>query len=508
MPTILDHRGNPIARNSDSIARGPRRDLGARYDAAETSEETRRHWAQADQLSARSANSAEVRQVLRSRARYEVANNSYCAGMVKTLASDLIGTGPRLQVQGPSPAANRKIETAFAQWARLVRLASKLRTLRRSRAVDGEGFALLQTNEGLACPVKLDLLTVEADQVSTPYLNLLDPHVVDGIRFDQAWNPIEYHLLESHPGDAMQWGAPADYRRIDAGLMLHWFRADRPGQYRGVPEITPSLNLYAQLRRYTLAVLSAAEVAADFAAVLYSELPPDGESADAEPFESLNIERRMMTTLPAGWKMSQFKAEQPTTVYKEFKREILSEAARALDVPYNVASGDSSSYNYSSSRLDYLVYGRSIEVERSDLEIVALDPLLSSWLTEAALTMRGIPSEAATWPHRWLWPGVPYIDPENEANATETSLRNFLTTFSEECRRQGVDPETRVQEIAAERDLFEQYDIALPQAWQATTPAQPNPSPSDSTDKPHGNDPSPSPRRNGAAARVPGPRFH
>ena len=54
---------------------------------------------------------------------------------------------------------------------------------------------------------------------------------------------------------------------IDANAVIHWFRADRPGQHRGVPEITPALPLFAQLRRYTLAVLGAAGLVAMCTAV-------------------------------------------------------------------------------------------------------------------------------------------------------------------------------------------------------------------------------------------------
>lgn len=70
----------------------------ARYDAAVTNEDNRRHWANADGLSANSANGPEVRRILRNRSRYEVANNSYARGIVLTLAHDVVGTGPRLQL--------------------------------------------------------------------------------------------------------------------------------------------------------------------------------------------------------------------------------------------------------------------------------------------------------------------------------------------------------------------------------------------------------------------------
>ncbi len=124
--------------------------------------------------------------------------------------------------------------------------------------------------------------------------------------------------------------------------MIHWFRADRPGQHRGVPEITPALPLFAQLRRYTLAVLGAAETAADFAAVLYTDAPANGEATPVEPLDVVELEKRMATTLPDGWKLGQVRAEQPATAYGEFKREILGEIGRCLQVPVKIGSQEAS----------------------------------------------------------------------------------------------------------------------------------------------------------------------
>jgi hypothetical protein len=123
--------------------------LRARYDAATTSEENRRHWANADGLSANAANSPEVRRSLRNRACYEVANNSYARGIVLTLANDAIGTGPRLQLLTSDPDANRRIEREFARWAAAINLPEKLRTMRMSRAQDGEVFARLTSDTRL-----------------------------------------------------------------------------------------------------------------------------------------------------------------------------------------------------------------------------------------------------------------------------------------------------------------------------------------------------------------------
>ncbi len=73
-----------------------------------------------------------------------------------------------------------------------------------------------------------------------------------------------------HPGDDA-FSLTENYDTIDASSILHYFRSDRPGQIRGIPDITPALPLFAQLRRFTLAVLAAAETAADFAGILYTD---------------------------------------------------------------------------------------------------------------------------------------------------------------------------------------------------------------------------------------------
>jgi len=264
MAPILDHLGRPLRAKrrellSDRQAR-PRvvRVIGggglrASYDAAQTTDENTRHWAAADALSADAANSYSVRKRLRQRARYEVANNSYARGIVDTYANDVVGTGPRLQLLSGDPRLNSEVEREWRRWCRKVHLARKLRTLHRARAVDGEGFGLLQTNDSLDYQVKLDLRLIECDRVHSPDV-MPQANNVDGVVLDADGNPASYQVLKSHPG-GLEYGPSLEADSWRAEFVLHWFRRDRPEQHRGIPEITPALPLFAQLRRYTLAVL-------------------------------------------------------------------------------------------------------------------------------------------------------------------------------------------------------------------------------------------------------------
>lgn len=425
----------------------------ARYDAAQTTGENRKHWAAADGLSAAAANSPAVRRTLRNRARYECANNCYANGMVRTLAYHAIGTGPSLQVQTGDKATNQLIEREWRRWSRSINLAGKLRTMREARARDGESFAIMTTNRQLAGPVKLTLRLVEADQFATADATgaTLAPNYVDGITYDDDGNPLTYEMLAAHPGDAWQ-STFGKGRTLKARDVCHLFREDRPGQARGIPEITPALPLYAILRRYTLATLTASEIAAMLAVFLKTTGPavtPD--DIDGGTWQSLDLNRGAMTILPEGWETEQFDAKQPVTQYDSFVRAVIREIARCLDMPFNVAAGDSSDYNYASGRLDHQTYKRSIDIDRDAVTLAVLDRLFDEWLQEAALQPGLFPSLSlfGAIDREWHWTPFEHVDPLKEANAHAVRLSNGLAAIPTYFASQGLDWEVELEKQAS-----------------------------------------------------------
>jgi capsid protein len=369
-PVLLLPSGHPapIAAPRSTSRRG-RGTLAARYDAAQTTADNRNHWAAADSLSPDAAANPFVRKKLRDRSRYEAANNCNLRRMLRTQAKGIIGTGPRLQMLTPDENLNRQIEKSWQLWAKAVNFSAKLRTMRETRAKDGEVFATITNNPGVRNPIKVDINLHEADMITSDILTTqIQDNEVDGIKYDRYGNPAEYRLLKYHPGSQTYFSVIQDAVWVKAKDMIHYFIEERPGQHRGVPEITPALPLFAQLRRYTLAVISAAETAADFSAILYTDASPDEEAEPSDPFDEVEIGRNTMTTMPMGWKMSQFEPTQPTTAYSDFKREIINDIAGVLELPYNVAAGNSSDYNYASGRLDFQDYYKTICVDREFTE--------------------------------------------------------------------------------------------------------------------------------------------
>lgn len=400
--------------------------------------------------------------------------------MVWTLAYDTIGTVPRLQINTDREDVNRRIERAFRKWARAIELGPKLRTMRVGKCCDGEAIALYVTNERLKTPVKLDLKLVESDQLMTPFIVSDPSREADGVIFDGNGVPVAYRLLKSHPGSMLS-GNFLETVVLAADRVIHYFRADRAGQHRGVPELATALPLVASARRYTTAVVAAAETAADYAAVLESQSVVDPESnEDASKWDGMELTPRMLATLPAGWKLSQLKAEQPATTYNEFISALTGQKARCIQMPENVALGNSSRWNFASGRLDHLKYHNFVWIEREFIEMRILEPLLMEWFREAVLIDGLLPPEAREigvdfdeiLPHEWHFDAFDAVDEAKAATAQETRLRTGVSSYAEECQARNVDWRDLFRQRKREQDFADSIGLRMPSlAPAAVAPA-------------------------------------
>jgi capsid protein len=207
--------------------------------------------------------------------------------------------------------------------------------------------------------------------------------------------------------------------------------------------------------------------------VPYDPSDPTASAGQMLPFNSVPIERRMMVTIPAGWKMSQFKAEQPNQQYSPYVHEKVGELCRCLLIPKSLALGDSADLNYSSGRLDHQVYHRCIDIIRTEIEVLILDRLFAAWLDEMSMAtdlIRG-PERLEGYPHVWYWDGFGHVDPQKEALAQETRLKNHTTTLARESAKEGRDWKAQLVQRARELKLMTELDLPIWWAPQAVDPA-------------------------------------
>ena len=470
---LLDHLGKPMPSPSE----GSRRNKGvlqASVDAGLDIPELTGHWRHADHLGPNTAISKEIRASIRSKARMERSQNSYLTGILQTLSNFIVGTGPRLQMQirgadgKPDRELNADIEQEFTRWAKHVRLAEHLRTAVAVKRLDGEVFTSVVRNpnkrESTGYGLAIQLFEADQVEVQSMYSSGMRTDGGDGIKYDRYGNPTKYPVLRQHPGElnryedttsSIQW-IPADY-------MAHMYRIDRPGQKRGVSEILTALPLFAMLRRMTMATITNVEKSSNITGVLETDAEfdeygnPLSAITDEDWMTTLPTGRNSLMTLPNGMKLKEFAGATPNSEYSEFARSIIREIARCLNVPYNIAAGDSSSYNYASGRLDHQSFFSANDVERSYIECTCLDMILGQWLKVYYAREFGVnPAEVDAYnkPHSWFWDSVGHIDENKSALAAERQLRYGGASRGAILAKQGLDVDA-VDERAAEELGYE-----------------------------------------------------
>lgn len=467
--------------------------LLASYDSAQTTGRNAKHWQWSDSLSADASNSKDVRKIIRERSRYEFNNNSYCHGMVQTLANGVVGTGPVLQMRTQDEGLNKAVEEIYEIHCKAIKFAQKLRVMKKAKTYDGESFAQFATREIKESPLTLDILSLECDRITDPsftFLSAVRDKNIDGVIIDDYGCPVSYKVLRHHPGDniisKLRDMFTAD--TINAENIIHWYRTDRAEQHRGICEYQAAMPLFSILRDYTMATLTAAQQSALLATVIQStNTPEDSTNPNAEreidapePMDTFALEQGMTTVLPEGYSLSQMKAEQPTSTFTDFEKAILRQIARTLNIPFNVAAGDSSGYNYASGRLDHQDFFRFLQVERKDMSLHVLDRFFTEFLKELSFL-----SDFRRWRsellpvkygkkslpnHDWYFEDYKHVDPAKEAVAFERLLKNNGTSLADWYAGKGKDWRKELAQIKEEKELQKKYGITIDDITQSQKP--------------------------------------
>lgn len=444
--------------------------LALSYDAARAGGAMEAHWVHADGLSADAANSREVRHTLIKRSRYEFESNGFFCGAIQTHVAAIVGAGPILRMQTGDKAVNQRIEIDWYEWAEAVQLRRRLLTAVTAWKRDGEVFFVLFDNPTGDREIDLDFTLLEAEQCqsSSPTAG-----GVDGIVLDKRGNIRAYEFLREHPGGSSIAMLPS--RFVSAEFVLHLFTAMRPGQHRGVPACSSSLNVGASSRRFREATVRAAETAATISSVLYTDRSAvDAPPAEGfTPFVSIPAQIGSMMTLPDGLRQDSFKTDQPRTGYAEFCKQQLTEAVRPLGLGYALASADAESANFSSLKAAGIWHGLQLGVDRAEIAELVLSKLFAVWWRSR------YPGETPT--HSWQWPVQPSADRGADAAAIKSNIESGVLTLTRACADAGLDYEDELNQHARDYGISpeEMRKVLLlthfPAATAVLPPAAPSP---------------------------------
>jgi capsid protein len=148
-------------------------------------------------------------------------------------------------------------------------------------------------------------------------------------------------------------------------------------------------------------------------------------------------------------------------------------------MPFNIAAGNSSGYNYASGRLDHQAFFKAIRVDQNFLGDTVLDRLLKAWLDEAVLIDGYLPQWlrrlGVDLAHQWFWDGFEHVDPQKEAGAQATRLQSNTTTLAAEYAKAGLDWESELRQRAREVTLMRELGLTTATAAPATPPTEDEP---------------------------------
>ena len=446
--------------------------------------------------------------IVRDRLRYETLNNGDGKGMVDTLANAVVAMGPTLQVNSGNPDLDTFIEEQFALFAEDcdyqepdTSIGDELYFQMREQCIAGEDFFSPTTDPDYPGPIKLRLQLVAPERVSTPWDQLGNYRIRDGVEFNDRGKKLRYWVNRCHPQDFNLVNLASFYiwDPIDVSQMFHSYLRIEAVQHRGFPWFTPALDEMAATRRFAAAVLSAAETAADLSFVLETDtdlISQLGEDAVRQlrlypAMDTIQAEKDSGMVLPAGYKAHQFAATQPNAEYEPFMRERRRSMGRPLGMPYNIAAADSKDYNFASGRLDHQMFYLMVLTLRQWKSRKVLRPVFKMWLNEARLALPELsgldPMTTARIARTSEWyfkNPVVHGDPQKEANSITLALANGSTTYIDVCAEKGIDWRTQLAKqakvnveklrIAAEmKKVAEGLGLAPEEAAAAIDPAKP-----------------------------------
>jgi lambda family phage portal protein len=327
----------------------------------------------------------------------------------------------------------------------------------RSMLRDGEVFVRHVVRDG-----RLLFQVLEADFVPVRFDDEAR-RIVSGIEHDEFGRPTFYHIARQHPG-ATGWGTVGmpDCVRVPADEVVHLFRAERPGQVRGVPIGASIFDDLRMLNGYMSAELEAARMGASRPVTLERSLEAteeyDGDQDGDDDFPEIDMSAAGVTKLPAGWKANWNSATHPGGNFGPFVQAITKALAAALGVSHALLTRDLSQVNYSSLRIELVDVNRTVAALQRHVVETLVRPCFESWLRFELMSGRlaqgrVVLRESDFERHRaarWIAQPPVSIDKTDLAEARER-VELGISTLSTECRRlTGRELDDVVRERAAE----------------------------------------------------------
>lgn len=449
------------------------RGIRAEYDAATTGKRAA-GWRRTLQ-DANAELSPAVMQALRGIARDLERNNPFAARGIATIANNMVGTGITFQVHRNGKVDDRLNKIAREHFDKPNCDASGRHDLyglqlQAARTIVVGGEVLMRrrwrrASDRLPLPFQLqvlepDYLDASKDGALSSTPGTAAGFMIHGVQFSAIGKRIGYWLYNGHPGSLRR--TDTGSALVPAGDIAHVFRADRPEQERGSTWLAPIILRMKDFADYEDAQLTRQKIAASFVGFVSSEegsgIP--GVEQDDEGYEGDRLDYVEPGTFQYGRPGEEISWSNPPGVdgYSDYSKVSLRAVSAGLGVPYEALTGDLSNVNFSSGRMGWLEYQRSLAAWQWTMFIPQFCGAVGQWMIEG---LSAIGEDVTGVEVRWTPPGREMINPSEEVKATRDAIRAGLDTISAAARRRGEDPDVFLAEWKADADRIDALELTF-----------------------------------------------
>jgi len=391
--------------------------------------------------------------VMRARSRHGYRNNPLIRQAIRSVAANVIGYGIKPVIPFPDLAElwNDWVEEADAR-GQLDFYGMQFVGV-QTTAMGGEtGFRFRDRKEkdGLAVPFQIQMM--EGDHIPLTLTQIAENgnEIIAGVERDAIDRVVAYHIYRRHPGDVSPRGADWQTVRVPAEDFILMFMPERPGDTRGVPWMSSSLNKFDGIDTWDDAALERQKTTTMYGGFFRKPVDADDGSVpgaaatDEEDVILQPLEPSTFVELPQGYSVDFANPPGADPNSPALRRDQVAGAAVSVGLAFEHITLNFEKLGDRQFRALMLEVTRLLESVQHHMVVQQLcKPVWRRFVQTAILSGKWTPPEGARERDymrvEWMPPARGHIHPVQEISAYAEAIRAGITSRKRVAAELGVD---------------------------------------------------------------------
>jgi len=376
---------------------------------------------------------------------------SHYHGILNTIANDCVGPCPIIIGQSDETIVNMDIEDKWLEFCQQNEIGNSIRLLRRSAARSGTCIGIPYMKQNVDPKEHgLGIRVLSTERLANPVGANIEDRIFEGIEYDENWDPIKIYLDTEESYSLLP-------NKDGSQEAFIWWKKKDECRLSGVPECSPALCILPSIKRYLDCLIRSAEFRS--AIPMAIKLDPNiwgKEAAEAVgmPTTAFKYEPGMIPTLPPGTSLEGLSYTGSSNDDLAALDAMVGAAARCVNMPLNLATGNSSNHNMASSQVDFGPWKNAVKIDRQDFSPVSTT-IIRMWMRMGALkegyfkpiTRKYIEQSGIRYALSYS-SVFSHPDPLKISNSRMTDLISGVSTLVREYTEEGRNPRRELQREA------------------------------------------------------------